>query len=186
MQIAEIIKTYLKGWEFGDGELSLSVTADNFYYDDPNSGRIARKDFVDFVNDFKRAAVEMGGEENAKPFLNYSDTVIKDDSLPVTVWCWHLAGRGRRQGAHGVGEVALRLVRVRCLRRQTGRADLDPVVGAGLESFHPHEPRLVGAAELGAALAVDEQARCHVGDRTRPAPGRVHRRASPRGAHLYG
>lgn len=98
MQIAEIIKTYLKGWEFGDGELSLSVTADNFYYDDPNSGRIARKDFVGFVNDFKRAAVEMGAEENAKPFLDYSDTVIKDDSLPVTVWCWWQARGTPLQG----------------------------------------------------------------------------------------
>jgi hypothetical protein len=84
----QIIDTYLRGWELGDGALSLSVTADSFYYDDPNTGSIARDDFVKFVEDFKRAAVSMGGAENANPFLQYSDIVIKDDTLPVTVWCW--------------------------------------------------------------------------------------------------
>jgi len=84
----QIIDTYLRGWELGDGTLSLSVTADSFYYDDPNTGSIARDDFVEFVEDFKRAAVSMGGAENANPFLQYSDIVIKDDTLPVTVWCW--------------------------------------------------------------------------------------------------
>ena len=41
----------------------------------------------------------MGGEENAKPFLDYSDTVIKDDSLPVTVWCWWQARGTPLQGS---------------------------------------------------------------------------------------
>ena len=88
MKVRQIIDTYLQGWELGDGALSLSVTADSFCYDDPNSGRIARDDFVEFVEDFKSAAVEMGGEPDANPFLQYSDVVIRDDELPATVWCW--------------------------------------------------------------------------------------------------
>ena len=89
MNIRQIIDTYLKGWELGDGALSLSVTADSFCYDDPNTGRILeRHEFVEFVEDFKRAAIEMGGAKNANPFLQYSDVVIKDDELPATVWCW--------------------------------------------------------------------------------------------------
>jgi len=99
MSITEIIDTYLKGWELGDGELSLSATAQDFYYDDPNTGRIARVDFVKFVNDFKRAAVEMGGEDNASPFLDYTDTVIKDDIMPATVWCWWQARGTPLQGS---------------------------------------------------------------------------------------
>ena len=93
MPIPKIIETYLKGWELGDGELSLTATADSFHYDDPNTGRIQRHELVEFVNDFKQAAVEMGGEENAVPFLNYSDVVIDYDHSPVTVWCWwHATG----------------------------------------------------------------------------------------------
>ena len=97
--VAEIIETYLKGWELGDGELSLSVTAEDFYYDDPNTGRIQRHQFVEFVNDFKRAAVEMGGDKNANPFLEYRDIVIKDEVLPATVWCWWRACGTELQGS---------------------------------------------------------------------------------------
>jgi len=98
MTLRQIIDTYLEGWELGDGALSLSVTADSFHYDDPNTGRIPRHEFVEFVEDFKRAAVAMGGAENARPFLQYSDVVIKHDQLPATVWCWWQAIGTELQG----------------------------------------------------------------------------------------
>jgi len=88
VSLRQHIDTYLKGWELGNGALSLSVTADSFCYDDPNTGRIARHEFVEFVEDFKCAAIELGGLENANPFLQYTDVVIKDDSSPAIVWCW--------------------------------------------------------------------------------------------------
>ena len=99
MSVRQIIETYLKGWELGDGALSLSVTAAGFCYDDPNSGRIARNEFVEFVEDFKRAAIAMGGAEDASPFLQYSDVVIKADKLPATVWCWWQAVGTELQGS---------------------------------------------------------------------------------------
>ncbi len=99
MSVRQIIDTYLQGWELGDGALSLSVTADSFCYDDPDTGRIERHKFVEFVEDFKRAAIAMGGAENARPFLQYSDVVIKDDELPATVWCWWQAVGTELQGS---------------------------------------------------------------------------------------
>lgn len=99
MSVRQIIETYLKGWELGDGALSLSVTADSFSYDDPNTGCIPRHEFVEFVEDFKRAAVDMGGALNANPFLQYSDVVIKDDELPAIVWCWWQAIGTELQGS---------------------------------------------------------------------------------------
>ena len=98
MSVRQHIDTYLKGWERGDGALSFSVTAESFCYDDPNTGRIPRDEFVQFVEDFKTAAIEMGGEVNANPFLQYSDVVIKDDELPATVWCWWQALGTELQG----------------------------------------------------------------------------------------
>ena len=98
MSLRQIIDTYLKGWELGDGALSLSVTAPGFCYDDPNTGRIPRDEFVQFVEDFKSAALEMGGALNANPFLQYTDVVIKDDELPATVWCWWQAVGTELQG----------------------------------------------------------------------------------------
>ncbi len=99
MPIDEIIKTYLKGWELGDAELSLGVTAADFYYDDPNTGRIQRNEFVNFVADFKRAAAELRGGSLGNPFLEYRDIVIKDDELPATVWCWWHARGTELQGS---------------------------------------------------------------------------------------
>ncbi|MEH6455099.1 MAG: hypothetical protein V7749_02130 [Cocleimonas sp.] len=93
LQLSRIIETYLKGWEIGDGELSLSVTTNDFSYDDPDTGTILRTEFVSFVNDFKQAAVEMGGKENANPFLSYSDKVIDEHEKSAIVWCWwHAVG----------------------------------------------------------------------------------------------
>ena len=59
---------------------------------------IPRDEFVQFVEDFKSAALEMGGAKNAKPFLQYTDVVIKDDELPATVWCWWQAVGTELQG----------------------------------------------------------------------------------------
>ena len=98
MSVRQHIETYLRGWELGDGVLSLGVTAPTFCYDDPNTGRIPRDEFVQFVEDFKSAAVDMGGAVDANPFLQYSDVVIKDDELPVTVWCWWQAVGTALQG----------------------------------------------------------------------------------------
>jgi len=98
VSLRQIIDTYLKGWELGDGALSLSVTAPGFCYDDPNTGRIPRDEFVQFVEDFKSAALEMGGAPNANPFLQYTDVAIKDDELPATVWCWWQAVGTELQG----------------------------------------------------------------------------------------
>ena len=89
----------VRGWELGDGELSLGVTAPEFHYDDPNTGRIARHEFVAFVEDFKRAAIELGGEPGARPFLQYSDVVIGDDQSPAIVWCWWQAVGTELQGS---------------------------------------------------------------------------------------
>lgn len=99
MSISEIINTYLKGWELGDAELSLSVTAADFYYDDPNTGRIQRFEFLDFVEDFKRTAAEMGNGELAQPFLEYQDTVIKTIDDSAIVWCWWQAKGTDLQGS---------------------------------------------------------------------------------------
>ncbi len=97
--ISKIIDTYLKGWELGDGELSLSVTADDFTYDDPDSGTIQRQDFVEFVNDFKRLAIDEGADKNAKPFLLYSDKVIQHENDISTIWCWWQANGTDLQGS---------------------------------------------------------------------------------------
>ena len=93
----EKLNRYLEGWRLGDGTISLEATAPEFHYDDPNTGRIQRDQFVGFVEDFKQAVVDMTGEPVATPFLTYSDTVVShQDGL---CWCWWQATGSDFQGA---------------------------------------------------------------------------------------
>ena len=99
-KLSELIETYLEGWKIGNGELSLSATNEEFTYDDPDTGTIQREDFVDFVNDFKSLAIQMGAAENTQPFLKYTDIVIhqKTDNTAI-VWCWWHANGTDLQGS---------------------------------------------------------------------------------------
>ena len=82
------IKTYLEGWRLGDPALSLGATAAGFYYDDPNTGRIMRDDFIGFMEDFKDAAKEICNGVLPEPFLTYTETVMQQQESVMTVWCW--------------------------------------------------------------------------------------------------
>ena len=97
--IAQKIETYLEGWRLGDGALSLSATASGFYYDDPNTGRIKRSEFVGFVEDFKSAARDLNNGRLAEPFLEYTDVIVQEDGGCATVWCWWRARETELQGS---------------------------------------------------------------------------------------
>ena len=86
--IKQHIDTYLDGWRLGKPERSLSATAPGFYYDDPNTGRIPREDFVAFMESFKNDTAKLSGGVVPQPFLNYTDTVVSEGADIGTVWCW--------------------------------------------------------------------------------------------------
>ena len=89
---------YLEGWRLGDGELGLEVLAPGFFYDDPNSSRIPRGGFVQFVEDFKADAAALNDGKIGDPFLPYSDIIIDETTTPCTAWCWWRATDTPLQG----------------------------------------------------------------------------------------
>lgn len=94
-----LIDSYLEGWRLGDANMSLDATTPEFFYDDPNTGRIARKDFLQFFEDF-RTTVRDGGEvASGEPFLTYTDVVVSEESVPHKVWCWWRATGTDFQGS---------------------------------------------------------------------------------------
>ena len=80
----EHLNNYLEGWKQGNGEISIESTVPDFYYDDPNSCRITRENFVQFVEEFKAAAAQLSGGTIPQPFLDYSHQLIGDGQA----WCW--------------------------------------------------------------------------------------------------
>ena len=81
------IETYLEGWRTGNPNLSLSATAPDFYYDDPNTGRIPREGFIEFMEAFKSDGAKLCGGKPPTPYLTYTDTVIEEGEIH-TIWCW--------------------------------------------------------------------------------------------------
>ncbi len=99
MAASEHLELYLEGWRLGDGELSLKAVVPDFFYDDPNTGRITHDGFVQFVEDFKSAAKELNNGKLGEPFLTYSDTAIDTSSSPHSAWCWWQATDTELQGS---------------------------------------------------------------------------------------
>lgn len=92
------LNTYLEGWRTGNGVKSLQATVQEFYYDDPATGRIDRRSFVEFVEDFKSLGAELAGGKVPSPFLEYTDVIISDTN-PATAWCWWRVNGTDFQGA---------------------------------------------------------------------------------------
>jgi hypothetical protein len=76
------IDAYLEGWRLGDANMSLGATTPEFFYDDPNTGRIPRKDFLQFFEDFRSTVVDGRQAASGGPFLTYTDVVISEASVP--------------------------------------------------------------------------------------------------------
>jgi len=89
------LENYLEGWREGDGEKSKESTVQEFHYDDPNSRRISRENFVQFVEGFKADAAQLSDGEIPQPFLIYSDQVIGDG----IAWCWWCVNGTTFQGS---------------------------------------------------------------------------------------
>ena len=89
------LDNYLEGWQEGNGAKSKASTVPEFYYDDPNSSRIEREKFIQFVEDFKADAAKLSDGVIPQPFLKYSDQVIGDG----IAWCWWCVCGTHFQGA---------------------------------------------------------------------------------------
>ena len=89
------LDNYLEGWKQGDGKKSLESTAPGFFYDDPNSSRVSRENFVRFVDEFKSAAAELNQGIVPEPFLEYSDVLIGEG----IAWCWWCVSGTEFQGS---------------------------------------------------------------------------------------
>jgi len=99
MTTREIIDCYLEGWRLGEPERSLEGCAPGFYYDDPNTGRIVRSDFCNFVEDFKAYGASLNDGVVPVPFLEYTDVIIDETTSPVSVWCWWRVSNTQFQGS---------------------------------------------------------------------------------------
>ncbi len=94
MSLIERIDSYLQGWVTGDISLLVAEAADDYYFDDPNRGRILMPAFEAYVEDIKAEAEAFRGGRPWDRFEDLSDIVVKeqaDGSVIVWFW-WAIAG----------------------------------------------------------------------------------------------
>ena len=88
------IESYLDGWRTGDASRLLAGTADGFFFDDPNRGRIERDAYEAYVAELWVEAGEYRGDERFDHFEDLSEIVTGekgDGTLNVWFW-WQIAG----------------------------------------------------------------------------------------------
>ena len=84
MSAADYLGTYAEGWTNGDSETILSATSDSFVFDDPNAGKITKRDFAEFFAGLKEAVAAIRGGEQEGPFMELSEVVTKGDDDGLT------------------------------------------------------------------------------------------------------
>ena len=88
-------KTYIDGWIQGDAAKVLSVLADDYTYDDPDSKVYTKDTFIDLMDGFKRAAMEACGGQLPKPFVRVTEVVTDVVGGGLRAWCsWEIPGSG--------------------------------------------------------------------------------------------
>ena len=53
MSAADHLGNYAEGWTNGDADTILKAVADNFTFDDPNAGKIAKRGFAEYLSGMK-------------------------------------------------------------------------------------------------------------------------------------
>jgi hypothetical protein len=88
MGASDYLGTYAEGWTKGDSETILSAASESFVFDDPNSGKITKGNFTDYLAGLREAVVSMRGGEYEGPFMELSEVVTRDDDDGLTASCW--------------------------------------------------------------------------------------------------
>ena len=109
MSAADHLGTYAEGWTNGDSDTILKAVADDFTFDDPNAGKIAKIGFAEYLSGMKETVQSLRGGALPEPFIQLSEVVTQESEDVLTAWCWwaipgaEIKGSGLiKVGAEGV------------------------------------------------------------------------------------
>ncbi len=88
MSAADHLGTYAEGWAKGDRDTILKAVSDDFTFDDPNAGRIAKGEFAEYLSAMKEIVRSLRGGNLPDPFMELSEVVTQENEGVLTAWCW--------------------------------------------------------------------------------------------------
>ena len=88
MNAADHLGVYADGWNKGDSDTILKAVSDEFTFDDPNSGKITKSEFAEYLSGMKETVRSLRGGNIPDPFMELTEVVTQEDQGVLTAWCW--------------------------------------------------------------------------------------------------
>jgi hypothetical protein len=79
---------WFEGWRRGDAEMVLGAVTDDFVYDDPIDGRMAKGEFGAYLAELLSSDDESSSETANEGFEAISDVVVQEKDGEETAWGW--------------------------------------------------------------------------------------------------
>lgn len=91
MSKADHLAAYAEGWTTGNSDKIISALADNFVLDDPNHGRVAKREMAAYLDGMKATVRELRGGKDEDQLLALSEVLTGEEDGELTAWCWWTA-----------------------------------------------------------------------------------------------
>ncbi len=109
MSAADHLGMYAEGWTKGDADTILKAVSDDYTFDDPNAGKIAKSEFAEYLSGMKETVRSLRGGSLPDPFMALTEVITQEEEGILTAWCWwavpgtEIQGSGLiKVGAEGV------------------------------------------------------------------------------------
>jgi hypothetical protein len=83
----------LEGWRKGDAQMILSAVTDDFVYEDPVDGRLAKAEFAAYLEEL------LATESTPEGFETITDVVTSEKDGEETAWGWWRTLAAPQEGA---------------------------------------------------------------------------------------
>jgi hypothetical protein len=88
MSAADHLGKYAEGWTKGDADMILSALSDDYTLDGPNTGKVAKRAFSEYLSKMKETVRTLRGGSLPQPFMDLTNVVTREDNGILTAWCW--------------------------------------------------------------------------------------------------
>jgi hypothetical protein len=96
---ADHLGAYAEGWTKGDAVTILRFVSEDYIFDDPNAGKIAKGAFNEYLEELKQTVRSLRGGSLPQPFMELSEVVSREDQGILTAWCWWVVPGTNIQGS---------------------------------------------------------------------------------------
>jgi len=82
------LTVYAEGWANADPDRILEAASPDYFFDDPNAGRIERADFASYFEATKEAVEAMRTSPSSTTWMEIGEVATREEDGVLTAWCW--------------------------------------------------------------------------------------------------